>query len=637
MSERYRQLSVDRKRRYIPGSPIILEAQALLKDNVTNEVMAQLKFKNVSRKTIKAVTVSIECLDVMGNEVQWVDSFQYLDLDIPRGWEFGQNIAVPLPDETTRSFAVTDVIVIFSDDSVWTPEDAMWVEIPEKRPLAEELDCLLGQYRRDVTEKAKWCPREYEDLWLCACGYENHDDEDECHKCATSKESVFVGLDAGMLQKHKEEYEKELADKRAAEEAKKQAKKDERKAWLGKHKKKMLLIAALLIVACVAFGAAWYMLLPSNAFAVFSDDDMSLTFYKSKLVPKEGETYEGKTVTTLYEGIEEVEYSSDNEPEWVTDETCSKVVTVIVKDRVAPKSCAFWFAHMQNCESADVRNLDTGGCNDSSNLFLGCNKLTVIDVSSFDTSNIEDFSDMFANCSRVVTLDLRQFDTSRGRVFSGMFKGCSSLQNLDVSSFRTSGGTDFSSMFDGCKSLPNLDVAHFETSSCTRFSSMFKGCKSLKSLDVSGFDTSKGKSFDGMFSGCSGLSELQVSNFNTSNAEYFGGVYSDGMFQGCTSLALLNGAQNWDTSKVGNFRAMFMSCEALVLDCSNWNTSGIEDAEDYGRFNTDAPGVIAPAAFAAQTDISMDTQSAGTGSSGYGGWGRPGTGVYGGGKLYGTS
>ena len=48
---------------------MLIAAGALLKDNVTGAVLAQLKLKSLSEKAIKAVTVGVVPLDTAGREL----------------------------------------------------------------------------------------------------------------------------------------------------------------------------------------------------------------------------------------------------------------------------------------------------------------------------------------------------------------------------------------------------------------------------------------------------------------------------------------------------------------------------------------------------------------------------------------
>ncbi len=63
MSERYSKLFSLPENLYTEGSPVIIAAGALLKDNSTGKLLVQLKFRNISDCVINAVKVKINAFD----------------------------------------------------------------------------------------------------------------------------------------------------------------------------------------------------------------------------------------------------------------------------------------------------------------------------------------------------------------------------------------------------------------------------------------------------------------------------------------------------------------------------------------------------------------------------------------------
>lgn len=106
MAERYSRLFTLPTNLYSEGSPVLIEAGALLRDNVTGGVLAQLKIKSLSSKVIKAMTVGIIPCDIAGRRLSDAVMHQYLDMNFGRDSEFGQKNAIALPDPATRSFKV---------------------------------------------------------------------------------------------------------------------------------------------------------------------------------------------------------------------------------------------------------------------------------------------------------------------------------------------------------------------------------------------------------------------------------------------------------------------------------------------------------------------------------------------------
>ena len=115
MSERYSRLFSLPENLYAEGAPVVIAAGALLKDNQTGLVVAQLKLRNISPKIIKAATISILPLDTVGNPLGEAIRYEYLDLSSTRDTDFGSKSAIPMPDITTRSFNAAVVEVIFTD------------------------------------------------------------------------------------------------------------------------------------------------------------------------------------------------------------------------------------------------------------------------------------------------------------------------------------------------------------------------------------------------------------------------------------------------------------------------------------------------------------------------------------------
>lgn len=331
----------------------------------------------------------------------------------------------------------------------------------------------------------------------------------------------------------------------------------------------------------------------SAPFAVYSEDDASLTFYKRRTLPIEGSMFEGKTATAVYENIQNTKHT----PPWRG--IASKIERVaVVDDGIAPQTMYAWFFTCDNLFSVNISKLDTSKTTSLSYAFSGCKSLTEIDLSALDTSSVISFADVFQDCSSLRSVNLADWNTSSGNNFSQMFYQCASLEELDISSFETRNVTTFKEMFRGCSSLRALDLSHFNTSAATTFASMFYNCSSLSSLNVSMFDTSaatdvsqafygcgslteldlsrastaKVETFYGMFSGCSGLTRIDLSLLDTSSAKNLSYLFAD-----CSKLESVN-VSGIKTSTVTDFNHMFSGCSSLKsLDLSSFDTSAAKD------------------------------------------------------------
>ena len=213
MAERYTRLFSLSEDLYTANAPVMIAAGALLKDNQTGKTLAQLKFKSLSEKNIKALKVTVAASDVSGNALTGVDEYQYLDLAVERNETFGQKQAIYLPDAVTRSIAAKCTEVIFEDGTVWkAAEDAIWNTLPEQETIDDCLKELAAQYQRDTSRLSKYALLEHEDLWLCTCGAINHNEEAACHRCNYEKAELLKAMDVEGLQARKADYDREAAE-----------------------------------------------------------------------------------------------------------------------------------------------------------------------------------------------------------------------------------------------------------------------------------------------------------------------------------------------------------------------------------------------------------------------------------------
>lgn len=209
MTERFKKLFTLEPNLYTENSPVIISAGALQFDNETGKILAQIKFKNISNKNIKCISVSIQQLDTIGRTLGEPILYQYLDLDINRDIEFGSKTPIYLSDQTARSFKIEITEIIFKDDTVWSPaKESIWESIPEQNKLYPNDSELLDQYHLDINPKGEKEFFKYKDIWKCSCGVINKENENSCHTChfpLNKMENVNTEILMTSLQKRKEQ------------------------------------------------------------------------------------------------------------------------------------------------------------------------------------------------------------------------------------------------------------------------------------------------------------------------------------------------------------------------------------------------------------------------------------------------
>lgn len=206
MAERYTRVYTLESNQYQIDAPVIVAAGALLKDNTNNKVLAQLKFKSISDKIIKALKVSVQPLDVKGEQLGSVVEYQYLDLSAKRDEEFGQKAPIRLPDNNTRQFSVKILESLFEDSTEWKADSFESEIISEPESLADVLHNdseLIEQFRLECGENNTVMPIFHGAYWICSCGAFNRNDETDCHACNKEK-SVLINMNLEGLEEKKE-------------------------------------------------------------------------------------------------------------------------------------------------------------------------------------------------------------------------------------------------------------------------------------------------------------------------------------------------------------------------------------------------------------------------------------------------
>ena len=213
-----------------------------------------------------------------------------------------------------------------------------------------------------------------------------------------------------------------------------------------------------------------------TAFAVYSEDDHSLMFYKRRGVPKVGDMFNDRRVTEVYAGFESEKYVNLNgdkvsnwyqhEPNtpWWSIRNAARAVKVI-DSGIAPASIDYWFYRMENLSSIDVQKLDTSECSDFFLTFGCCGSLTSIDVSNWSTQSLATLRGTFLGCVGLKSLNISGWDTHDVTSFRCLFHQCRSMSgdvmravidSLEI----TERAYDFCLMFEACDKL-NLDCSNW--------------------------------------------------------------------------------------------------------------------------------------------------------------------------------
>jgi hypothetical protein len=245
VSERYTNVFSLPENLYTTGAPVLISAGVLLKDNQTGTVLAQLKIRNISTKKILGIRVRLRLFDsfktVLGAPVE----FEYLDMIVSQGEEFGQKHPIPIPEPRTRMCKVSVTSVVFEDRSVWRASDEPWKALMKPTRLEFRDPELWKQYKIEFGQDSFYKPVADRDLWCCTCGTLNRIGN-RCWKCQNSlealqnvdmaaltvKKDARLAREAAEIAAKRAAKEAAIAAKKAAAEAQRQKKEQRRKETL---------------------------------------------------------------------------------------------------------------------------------------------------------------------------------------------------------------------------------------------------------------------------------------------------------------------------------------------------------------------------------------------------------------------
>ncbi len=245
MNERFETLYQLPQNLYAEGAPVIILAGSLLKDTVTGNVVAQLKYQSLSEQVIKALILDIVAIDITGNDIPEHIEYQYLDLDVKAGQSFGSNKAIIVPNTVTRSFKINGLTVIFKNGETWCCEEEMQTTLSSKSlETVLHSNELQKQFRLMTNQEAKYVPIQHKDLWHCSCGRWNRNAR--CSGCSLGKDKVFSTWDLEALNEAvktrlEEEAEQARVEKERAEKVQVEAKK--------KRKRAIMIVAPIAVIA----------------------------------------------------------------------------------------------------------------------------------------------------------------------------------------------------------------------------------------------------------------------------------------------------------------------------------------------------------------------------------------------------
>ena len=168
----------------------------------------------------------------------------------------------------------------------------------------------------------------------------------------------------------------------------------------------------------------------TKAYALFCIDNYTLYFTTSETPLTVGGSYQGHTITNLYNGDAVTHTGTGSEsPGWIKSINRDNVKYVVFDESFAgikPTNLAEWFRQMSNLESiTGLQYLNTSEATMTHTMFAGTEKIETLDVSHFDMSKVTDATQMFAYCTALTTIYCNDTWTVSS---DNMFQGSTNLK-----------------------------------------------------------------------------------------------------------------------------------------------------------------------------------------------------------------
>ncbi len=339
-----------------------------------------------------------------------------------------------------------------------------------------------------------------------------------------------------------------------------------------------------------------------NAYAIYSASDGYLTFVQSADMIQKGQVYNGKTVTSVYTGFEEANYTSASQVPWHADGTYKNIKRVIIQDKIKPVSTAYWFYECEQCMRFEMKNLDTSKVTSMEWMYYltGRNKETayvITGMDTWDTSQVTNMFGLFEGSGIYVSMfdigDVGKWNVSKvtdmRRMFSAAGMRATNVNIGDLSNWDTRNVTQTVYMFEHFAwKTPSINIGNignWNVSNVTNMYSMFSHfgeySDSVYMGNLSNWNVSKVTDFGCMFYWCAmyvpNWNFGNLGNWNVSSGQMFSSMFSNA---GNHSKTFYVGSlQNWNTANATNMGHMFSGAgesASWSLNCRNWNVKNVK-------------------------------------------------------------
>lgn len=235
-----------------------------------------------------------------------------------------------------------------------------------------------------------------------------------------------------------------------------------------------------------------------TAFAVYSDTDKSLDFYKRIRIPQVGETLNGKTVTNIYTGFETTKYKCIKTGEYNVEYTDGAIIDTpwynqrydiesveIIDGGIQPVYIDYWFMNFTHCKTLKLNRLDTSQCQTAIRVFNRCREATDIEVSKWNIANTLTLSEAFLECNALETLDISSWICPWNTSLHSTWNNCNKLRKIRFNENWTTQNVRYFSCTFYATAFEKLDLSSWKFDKAENASAMFGCIRELREIDIS--------------------------------------------------------------------------------------------------------------------------------------------------------
>ncbi len=205
---------------YTPGSGFLILSGKMQRRAKDGTLFCTLELQSLVDQEPEELTVGLVFYDGEGSQIGEMVPYSYPAASLKRDECFGGKAEIPVPYPEAASFDVA-MLSLAENGDLFRFSTSSSVHITERVLLEDAFDDpeLSEQYRVRYGQDCRYLRGGQEDLWFCACGAINNENENSCHLCRRAKKAMTnLNLDSLRAEVNKRQQNEPGKEKKAPKE-----------------------------------------------------------------------------------------------------------------------------------------------------------------------------------------------------------------------------------------------------------------------------------------------------------------------------------------------------------------------------------------------------------------------------------